>query len=520
MFAGGGTSTDISWKLKGVIIILGDDSSLLSIRHGSLKQLEGLNMFLLWLNALPGFRLVCIIPVLIGVLCAGPVRAEEVVRMSTGQWPPYTGVQEDGGGAVTQLVEAAFASQGISVDLSYSPWKRAYMLVKSGAQDGSYPWVWSQERAKDFYFSNPIMYSKFYFYHRADLDFDWDDLSDLKGLTVGLTRGSYMARMTSAADRYGFNISINDNDLSNFKLLLEGRIDVFPMDSVVAEHALAEHFPEAERKRIARHPNMYFQAPLSVVFHKSSEGGRELVKAFNAGLEKVRSQSSDLLSSMPLKVAFAHWPPWKIDDKGHFGGIDAEILREIGERTGVSFEFVSCPWKRCIALLERGDVDIITSFGATPSRRRFADFIEPPYAMEEVVVYKKKGSPIVVEDVTDLVGYRVGQISGSVYFSSYDQRDDLNKTSVAYESQLFKMLDNGRVDLVIGFESQMDYNIRLEGYRGSFEKCAIRHKSDNSYLALTKKSDMSAYKWLLRETLMEMVEDGTIQRIVSSYSGM
>ena len=241
-----------------------------------------------------------------------------------------------------------------------------------------------------------------------------------------------------------------------------------------------------------------------------------------AGPSYVDSQTGKggVIQQMPLKVAFTHWPPWKVIKDGKFSGIDADILKTIGERTGITFEFVACPWRRCIELLKNGDVDMITNFGDTPERREYADYIQEPYVTEMIALYKKKGTPVVIEKESDLSKYKIGEISGAIYFPSYDQREDLDKVTVSNEMQLFKMLESRRIDVLIGYESQIDYQVGIDGYSGAFEKCLFKKKGISSFLALTKKRDLTAYNRIIRDTLRAMGKDGTIQSIISSYSGL
>ena len=67
-----------------------------------------------------------------------------------------------------------------------------------------------------------------------------------------------------------------------------------------------------------------------------------------------------------LTVAYPHWPPYKIVQNGTFGGIDALVLDEIARRAGLEFDYVECPWVRCLMMLQDGSVDMITT--ARPDR--------------------------------------------------------------------------------------------------------------------------------------------------------
>ena len=53
-----------------------------------------------------------------------------------------------------------------------------------------------------------------------------------------------------------------------------------------------------------------------------------------------------------LTVAYPQWPPYKIVQNGTIGGIDALMLDKIARRTGLEFDYVECPWARCLIMLQ------------------------------------------------------------------------------------------------------------------------------------------------------------------------
>jgi hypothetical protein len=59
-----------------------------------------------------------------------------------------------------------------------------------------------------------------------------------------------------------------------------------------------------------------------------------------------------------LTVAYQQWPPYKIVQNGTIGGIDTLVLDEIARRTGLEFDYVECPWARCLIMLQDGSVDM------------------------------------------------------------------------------------------------------------------------------------------------------------------
>ncbi len=67
-------------------------------------------------------------------------------------------------------------------------------------------------------------------------------------------------------------------------------------------------------------------------------------------------------SSSELRVAFSVWEPFVIDDETGRHGIDMAILTELAHRMDKALSLHPCPWRRCLKMLEDGDIDILSSF--------------------------------------------------------------------------------------------------------------------------------------------------------------
>jgi polar amino acid transport system substrate-binding protein len=223
-----------------------------------------------------------------------------------------------------------------------------------------------------------------------------------------------------------------------------------------------------------------------------------------------------------LTVAFEHWPPMKIVEGGSFGGIDAAILREIANRLDIEFEFEMCSWNRCVELMRSGHADLITSIAKTPDREEFMYFIEPPYKTKlDIAFYMRRGSGETVHAYEDLYRSPIGVTRGSVYFQKFDADPDIVKFEVSNEERLLRILERGRVDLIIGMEMNMDYLITLKGMQGRLEKAPYRITIESpSYIAVSKNSPfLGTVAAPLSAVVSQMVETGEIENIENNVLG-
>lgn len=95
--------------------------------------------------------------------------------------PPFVGKDLPQKGAMSDVVVKAFKELKIPVEINFRPWARGYSETKENVFFGTFPYVKTPEREKDFYFSTPIYVVKPKLFIRSDL-ITKNKLSDLVAL--------------------------------------------------------------------------------------------------------------------------------------------------------------------------------------------------------------------------------------------------------------------------------------------------------------------------------------------------
>lgn len=119
--------------------------------------------------------------------------ARETLVISTGAWPPYTGEALASNGAVTAIVSQVFQQAGISPEYLFTRWDdaldRALNNESNNGVRASFPWFYTHEREKNFYFSESIAELQHSFYvnpHNTEgLPKNESDLSKFYLLRIG-----------------------------------------------------------------------------------------------------------------------------------------------------------------------------------------------------------------------------------------------------------------------------------------------------------------------------------------------
>lgn len=217
----------------------------------------------------------------------GPVFAEESLRITSGEWPPYYSETMKSGGLDGYIVSEVFKNAGVTVSYGYFPWKRSYMMSKSGQWDGTIGWSDVPERREEhLYSARPISYPKFVFFHLNGTPFEWNDYKDLRKYHIGITLGyDYGREFHEALDAGRLNIHKAPSDEHNFRLLKNGAIDIFPCDVEVGLFMIRRLFDPADREVFAHHPKAVDESPLYLLLSKKHARGEDLMRRFNAAFE-------------------------------------------------------------------------------------------------------------------------------------------------------------------------------------------------------------------------------------------
>ena len=222
----------------------------------------------------------------------------------------------------------------------------------------------------------------------------------------------------------------------------------------------------------------------------------------------------------PLRVMTDYWPPFRIAaDGGQLRGLDIDLLRELERRTGLRFDVQRAPWSRGLAEMNKGTVDLMTGLAKTPERERYIDYLERPYFACSPRFY---GVQALARDITDysrLRGHEIGYVLGSAYFEPFDSDASLHKVGVSSENQLLQMLRLKRLELAVGTDCQVDYEL-LQDPRlaGRIVKLAYRPPARTElFLGFSRQRALGAERGAIAQALGQMLDEGWVAEAARRY---
>ncbi|TMP17515.1 ABC transporter substrate-binding protein [Pseudoalteromonas sp. S2721] len=222
-------------------------------------------------------------------------------------------------------------------------------------------------------------------------------------------------------------------------------------------------------------------------------------------------------------VAVDHAPPYgMISDDGKVSGAIVDIMREMQPSLPIKFEYVACPFSRCLKMLEQNELDVMGGLIRTEAREQKMQFLTPPYMMlsSSFVFYAKADSELKINNYQDLVGKRIAVMRGAAHFPRFDTDKTLTKIEALSEHNAFEMLLKNRVDLVIAVEETADHaSVFLQRPSQEIVKMPYRYKDViYGHIALSKQFASLSLAEKIQERLNTLVLNGRLTELVKSYN--
>ena len=241
------------------------------------------------------------------VLCWLPIFAQaENLRLVTGELPPYATQERPDGGIALDIVRKAFANVGNTVSYTFKPWTRSLEEARAGQWDGTAYWGKNPTRDVGFLISDNVLTEQWVFLYRqragSTKPFDWETLADLKGQRIAAVQSyTYTAEFWDMQKSGALKVEVAQDDLSNLRRLVAGRVDVAVIERNVACYLMNAHFKRAEVADLRAHPKLLTnQFTTHLMLSEKLPQSAERMKAFNRGLAQLK-KSKDY-------AALLHYP--------------------------------------------------------------------------------------------------------------------------------------------------------------------------------------------------------------------
>ncbi|HUW71284.1 MAG TPA: transporter substrate-binding domain-containing protein [bacterium] len=215
------------------------------------------------------------------------------------------------------------------------------------------------------------------------------------------------------------------------------------------------------------------------------------------------------------------WAPFRINNStapSGFSGIDIDIINILERELGIKIEIQRHPWARALEMLRNGQADFCTGAAYTAERAQFMEYVPTSYFVVQPVFYAQTERAGSVNSYDDLKGKVIGQSIDSFYFEPYNSDKSLEKLDLPTEKQVLLMLSLGRIELGIGTEPNISYDVSVLGYRSKLVRVNwIPPAHTDLFFAFSRKSSAVSLVPRVDAALKRLLADGTIDDIASKY---
>ncbi len=215
--------------------------------------------------------------------------ADKTLRLALEDWPPYIDRTLPNYGIAAELVTTALSRAGYATIASFENWA----LTLEGAGIGVYDVItaaWhSKQREERFEFSEPYLTNEIKFIKRKDKSLTYENLSDLRGLTIGVVdHYAYSPEF----DESNLLIKVPSNHLiQNLSLLQQGKIDLTLDDTLVIRHQLKTYLPSTA-DQFEFLPKPLASRKLYMMVSRTNPDYKQIVTDFNEEIRKMKEDGT------------------------------------------------------------------------------------------------------------------------------------------------------------------------------------------------------------------------------------
>ena len=165
-----------------------------------------------------------------------------------------------------------------------------------------------------------------------------------------------------------------------------------------------------------------------------------------------------------------YWSPYCYiapDEPLKLKGFTVDFLKEVFSRSEDDLQLVALPWKRCLAMLENNELDLVLDGSKKSPRLKNFLFSQEIYHLDNALFYLKTRFPSGpnIKTVADVNKFSLGGVFGFNYKMYPFDVSKVQQGAKDIETML-KMLERQRFELGIGFEQIVCSRMRLNGIDG------------------------------------------------------
>ncbi len=219
------------------------------------------------------------------------------------------------------------------------------------------------------------------------------------------------------------------------------------------------------------------------------------------------------------------WIPFLSGTPTNASGLDMEILNAVVTGAGCTLKHTAkeTPWKRHLAFIEKGKLDLASGASYTEERAKYAYFIGP-YRAEYLALFVKKGEAAKynISKFSDIesMDFKIGIDLGATYGPMVDavlkkigDRAQPIHNSILNRKKVLK----GRLNGYLSYLPNEPMELKQSGIDIEMHPMPLINTGD-IYFMLSKEANSKEIRDALQASLDKLKADGTLNAIFKKYS--
>jgi len=216
------------------------------------------------------------------------VTDSQVIKLVTGEYPPYTGEKLPEQGAASEIMKLIFAKMGREVKIDFKPWVRASEETLAANYFGTFPWSSNEERRQQFLFSENIIPDRIHFFTKADSTFEFTNLEQLTGHTICSPKGWNTYTLDKMIEAGKIKMEEPDDLESCLQMIKAGRAEMTFNGELVTWHVIKQLF--GDTKDFKALPKPLTEAGNYLLVSKKYPDSEKLLAEFNQALAELNKE--------------------------------------------------------------------------------------------------------------------------------------------------------------------------------------------------------------------------------------
>lgn len=236
------------------------------------------------------------------------------LRIATTEYAPYTSTDMEHSGYINHIISRAFLETGVIVEFTSMSWEDALEAAKSGEYDAVSYGNFVRSREDEFWHSDPISAENLVFYVNNDSGPEqWSVLQELRDYKMGVTDEYLYSDEIASYIENTDNTKTYGSDKESLEALIDGDIDIFPIDELTGWYLLQQEFSNGERNEVSLLEPRISTVTTHLLVPKGKGDDRLVLALFNKGLEQLALQGEMKRFKQLLREGFYQHPGEQIN---------------------------------------------------------------------------------------------------------------------------------------------------------------------------------------------------------------